>query len=88
MTIDVFPIQGEGVIGYIRSVPILRRKIKRNDFDVVHAHYSFCGIISSFATKRAVVVSLMGSDVKSSGLWRMIIRFFCQIHLEGYHSEI
>lgn len=76
VTIDVFPIQGEGVIGYIRSVPILRRKIKRNDFDVVHAHYSFCGIISSFATKRAIVVSLMGSDVKRSGLWRRVLRFF------------
>lgn len=74
--IDVFPVQGVGHFSYIRSIPLLRNKIRRNGYDMIHAHYSYCGIISRFATKRAIVVSLMGSDVKKSGTWRHVLRIF------------
>lgn len=71
-----FGVKGKGLIGYISNLPKLRKTIKTNDPLVIHAHYSFCGIVSALATRKPIVCSLMGSDVKSSGLWRIIIRYY------------
>lgn len=76
INIEIFGITGRGIFGYLKIIPRLRQKIAQANPDLVHAHYSFCGIVSSLATRKPVVCSLMGSDVKSSGLWRHIIRFF------------
>lgn len=76
LQLEISPIIGKGFWGYLRSLPGIRGQIKRFDPEIIHAHYSFCGIVASLATKKPVITSLMGSDVKSSGLWRIIIRFF------------
>lgn len=73
---EMIPIVGKGIRGYLGSIADVRAKIKKINPDLVHAHYSFCGIVASLATRKPVITSLMGSDVKSSGLWRIIIRFF------------
>jgi len=74
--IDYFPVKGKGIGGYISNIPNLYKCIKQGDYDLIHAHYSFCGVVSALATKKPVVCSLMGSDVQESGLWRLIIRYF------------
>lgn len=74
--VDYYTIIGHGILGYLKNVPRLRQILKQGKYDLVHAHYSFCGITSSVAAKRAMVVSLMGSDVKSSGIWRCVLRIF------------
>ena len=74
--VDYYTIIGHGILGYLKNVPRLRQILRQGKYDLVHAHYSFCGITSSVAAKRAMVVSLMGSDVKSSGIWRCVLRIF------------
>ncbi len=76
--VQIHRIVGKGIWGYLSNVPKLHSVIRRTRFDAIHAHYSFCGIACALATRRPIVCSLMGSDVKSSGLWRMIIRFFAK----------
>ncbi len=75
-TIDYYPIKGKGIKGYISNIPQLKHYVKKCNYDIIHPHYSFCGVISSLSIKKRVVCSLMGSDVKQSGLWKLLIRYF------------
>ncbi len=72
--ISYFPIIGKGIKGYLSSVSKLKNYIKNNPVDVIHAHFSFSGIVASLArTNTPVVVSLLGTDVNGSGLLNKII---------------
>ncbi len=74
--LEYFTIQGKGVLGYLKSIIPLRRIIKKNDYQIFHAHYSLSGIVAGIAGAKPLVVSLMGSDTKKSGFELMIIAFF------------
>lgn len=81
--IEYMPVVGKGVWGYLRNVPAVRERLLKSDIDLVHVHYSLCGIVATLANltvykknKRQLVVSLMGSDVKGGGFWLSIIRYF------------
>ena len=79
--IDYFLIKGKGLKGYLRQMKPLKRYVKKNHFDVIHAHYSMSAFAVSLANVRPVVVSLMGSDVKATRLYKVLIRFFaCFFH--------
>lgn len=71
-----YTIKGKGIGGYLKNVRPIRRYLKQNKFDVVHAHYSLSAFVASLAGAKPLVVSLMGSDVKASGIYKMMIRVF------------
>lgn len=74
LNISYFPIIGKGFIGYLNNVSKLKKYLKDNPVDIIHAHFSFSGIVASLArTNTPVVVSLLGSDVNGSGLLKKII---------------
>ncbi len=61
--VEYFPVLGKGVMGYLQSARRLRRFLKENEFDLVHAHYSLCGWVAVLAfIKMPIVLSLMGDD--------------------------
>lgn len=74
--VNIFPITGGGVSGYLRSIPKLRKHVKKFRPDITHAHYSLCGITAWLAGAKPLVTSLMGSDVNGSKMEKIIIRFF------------
>ena len=77
--ISYFTIRGKGIRGYLFNVLPLRRMIKKNNFDIIHSHYSLTSFVASLANiglKKPQVVSLMGSDVNAKGLWKFFIKFF------------
>jgi len=76
--VDFFLIQGKGIIGYLKSIPRLR-KMLNSDYNIVHAHYSLSAFVASLAGARPLVVSLMGTDVKSSYLSRKLIKVLSKI---------
>ncbi len=76
--LSYFSIDKGGLIGYAKALIQLRKKLKCNNFEVVHAHYSLCGIISSLAGAKNLVVSLMGSDLKKSVFNDNIVRYFVE----------
>jgi teichuronic acid biosynthesis glycosyltransferase TuaC len=76
--VAVLTIQGRGFRGYLSSLPGINRKIRQLAPDVVHAHYSLSGIVASLSTRRPVITSLMGSDLKLSGMLRALTRFFAR----------
>lgn len=60
----LFPIIGKGWKAYAQSIPQLRNLIKRERPDIVHAHYSICGVVAAMACvglRTKVVVSILGS---------------------------
>jgi teichuronic acid biosynthesis glycosyltransferase TuaC len=61
--VEFFPIIGGGFWGYIKNLKKLRIYLRRQKFDVIHAHYVLCGWIAVFAMPRVpIVLSLMGAD--------------------------
>ncbi|HHY20835.1 MAG TPA: glycosyltransferase family 4 protein [Bacilli bacterium] len=74
--VTMHPLSGKGVMGYIDRITQLKKTIRETKPDLIHAHYSYNGFISSFASDKPVITSLMGTDVNGSNLWRPIIRYF------------
>src|SRR5690606_35282961 len=71
--IDYFLIRGKGIKGYLSQVSTLKKYLRENDFDIIHAHYSFSGIFASLAGANPLIVSLMGSDLYFSALNRYLV---------------
>lgn len=73
----MFPVIGHGWRGYLKNLRSLRKQIKKENPDVVHAHYSSCGYLASLASwglKTKTVVSILGSFPRENGkLW--LVRF-------------
>ena len=65
--VSYFPIKGKGPLNYLKNVLPLRRHLKQNPVDVMHAHYSLCGWVAALASWRIpVVLSYMGDDLFGS----------------------
>ena len=71
-----FIIKGKGIKGYLKNIKPLRELNKGNNFDLIHAHYSMSAFVASLAGAKPLVVSLMGSDVKSERYFKSIIKMF------------
>lgn len=74
----MYPIVGHGIRGYLKHYRALRKLIKRECPDVVHAHYSTCGYLATMASiglKSKVVVSILGSFPQDNLKCKMV-RFF------------
>lgn len=70
--VDIYAIRGKGVLGYLKNIRPLRNKLKKENYDLIHAHYSLSGIIASLAEAKPLIVSLMGSDAHMKGWLKKI----------------
>jgi glycosyltransferase involved in cell wall biosynthesis len=62
--IEYFLISGRGLFGYLSQIIILKRKLRRNSYHIIHAHYSLSGIVAYFAKKNEkLIVSFLGDDI-------------------------
>ncbi len=74
----LFPIVGHRLKGYLANWKSLRHVIQTERPDIVHAHYSTCGILAWFATlglrhRPKIIVSILGSFPKRNIKW-------CYVH--------
>ena len=74
--LDYFTIVGKGTKGYLKNILRLRKFLRTNNYDLIHAHYSLSAIVASLSCKLPMVVSLMGSDTHMSFFWKSIINAF------------
>lgn len=74
--VGIWPVIGKGLVGYLRAVPALHKYVRRTRPDIIHAHYSLCGITAALATCKPAVVSLMGSDVHTKGPLLILLKLF------------
>lgn len=60
--LSYFGIKGKG-LNYLKNVGPLKKHLRENQYDVIHAHYSFCGWVAVLTgTRLPIVLSLMGDD--------------------------
>ena len=61
--LEYFLITGNGIKGYLKNILPLRRYLKRNRYDLIHAHYALSAWVAvlTFA-KIPIIVSYMGCD--------------------------
>ena len=61
--IRFFGLQGKGIKGYIKNLPLLRKEIKVFQPDVIHAHYGLSGLFANMQRRVPVVTTYHGSDI-------------------------
>lgn len=64
MQIDILAVDAnQSRLNYLKAIPHLWTRVNANRYDIVHCHYSYCGIIGRLQIKAPVVISFMGCDV-------------------------
>ncbi|MBQ6068554.1 MAG: glycosyltransferase [Bacteroidales bacterium] len=74
----LFPVKGKGWKAYAKAIVQLHKLVRKERPEVVHAHYSVCGVVAALATcgtRSKVVVSILGSFPRPSFKLRWV-RFF------------
>ena len=67
LQVDVFNIRGnESRWNYIKAFVTIRRFINRKQYDIIHGHYVYSGLIAASQRRVPSVVSFMGSDLNGS----------------------
>jgi len=63
MDVDVFFIEGKEAKGYLKNLKFLKSKIRKGNYDLVHAHFGLSGLLSAMQRIKPVVVTFHGSDI-------------------------
>lgn len=82
INVELFPIIGKGWRSYARAILNLRKLIRHEHPDIIHAQYTVCGhvaYIAALGTPTKVAVSILGSFPKKT-FKRALVRF-CSRHL-------
>jgi glycosyltransferase involved in cell wall biosynthesis len=83
INIEYFTVQGHGIYGYFKNIRKLKRHLRYNNYDIIHAHYGFCGIISQFARKsEKLIVSFMGEDILASYNFKGSFTFISKLYVK------
>ena len=66
-----YGITGKGIVGYLRELPALKRMIRTEQPDIIHAHYGLSGLLANLQRKIPVVTTYHGSDINVPKLLRL-----------------
>ena len=80
----LFPVVGHGAIAHLKAAWKLRKLVRRENPDVIHAHYSIYGYVAAIAClglckKPKIVVSILGSFPRQNRKWKLVR--FCVQHV-------
>lgn len=70
MEIIRYGVTGKGITGYLRELPALRRLIRTERPDIIHAHYGLCGLLANLQRLVPVVTTYHGSDINLPAILR------------------
>ena len=65
-----YGVTGKGIVGYLRELPALRRLIRAERPDIIHAHYGLCGLLANLQRLVPVVTTYHGSDINVPSILR------------------
>ena len=65
-----YGVTGKGITGYLRELPALRRMIRAEHPDIIHAHYGLCGLLANLQRLVPVVTTYHGSDINVPSILR------------------
>lgn len=61
--IEIYPVQGKGIRGYLRNLKPLKQKIRSFQPDILHAHFGLSALLANLQRKVPVVSTYHGSDI-------------------------
>lgn len=62
---DIFSLNdNRNALNYFTGIFKLKKRLKRIKYDLVHAHYAYCGLVALLQKKVPVIVSFMGNDLQ------------------------
>ena len=65
-----YGVTGKGITGYLRELPALRRLIRAERPDIIHAHYGLSGLLANLQRRIPVVTTYHGSDINVPSILR------------------
>ena len=65
-----YGVTGKGITGYLSELPALRRFIRAERPDIIHAHYGLCGLLANLQRRVPVVTTYHGSDINVPSILR------------------
>lgn len=65
--IDTYGIVGKGLLGYLKNIQGIKKKIREFQPDLIHAHYGLSGLCANLQRQVPVVTTYHGSDIHSGG---------------------
>jgi glycosyltransferase involved in cell wall biosynthesis len=66
-----YGVTGKGITGYLRELPALRRLIRAERPNIIHAHYGLCGLLANLQRMVPVVTTYHGSDINVPSILRI-----------------
>ena len=60
-----YGVIGHGIMGYLRELPALRRVIRAEHPNIIHAHYGLCGLLANLQRRVPVVTTYHGCDINT-----------------------
>lgn len=66
-----FGIKGKGIRGYLKALPSLKAAIRREQPDIIHAHYGLSGLLANLQCRVPVVTTYHGSDINVKKVLRL-----------------
>ena len=78
LDISNFVIENGGLKNYLLAIIRLRSFVRKNNIDLIHAHYGFSGFVSGLAfTFKPIICAMMGSDIlQNNFLLKRLIQIF------------
>ena len=67
--IAYFPIEGKGLLGYLKNRKRLIQRIKEFFPDLIHAHYGLSGLLANLQRKIPVITTYHGSDINTAKVY-------------------
>lgn len=68
--VDWFGLQGKGMKGYVKNLPLLKKRIHEFQPDLIHAHYGLSGLFANLQRRVPVVTTYHGSDINDKAVLR------------------
>jgi len=84
LEMSLYPVIGKGWKGYAKHILALRKLIRREKPDIIHAHYSVCGhlaVLASLGLRTKVMVSILGSFPPGRFKFKTQLVRFCIDHV-------
>ena len=76
---DVYVLKGHRIFKYLRGIFSLKKLIRNNNYNLIHAHYMYAGWTARLSSNLPLVISFMGNDVfgnlRDNGKYRFASKY-------------